>query len=121
MKRIGLRYIDDCPVLSKDNDEFKQWYNTSLPIDRFKLEDSQSLSFASVVKRGDIFLIFRENFASIEDKLEFSLDFDAYAENIKIKDYPTILDQLYSLNHQEWELSIKEPVKDYMRNKDDSV
>ena len=42
--RIGLRYIDECPVPAMDNEQFKSYYNSSFPIDRFNLTDVTVLS-----------------------------------------------------------------------------
>lgn len=40
IKRIGLRYIDKCPIASRNNITFKRWYNTTLPLNRFSLKDA---------------------------------------------------------------------------------
>ena len=31
IKRIGLRYIDECPLPSKDNETLKKLYNSAFP------------------------------------------------------------------------------------------
>lgn len=38
--RIGLRYIDECPVPGKDTLRFREYYNTTLCLDRFALEEA---------------------------------------------------------------------------------
>ena len=58
--RIGLRYIDDCPLPAKDNEAFSSWYNTSFPIIRFPIQDTEQMLFNCLVKRGDYSLQYTE-------------------------------------------------------------
>ena len=43
------------------------------------------------------------------------LDFDGFAMSIKARDYLTVTDGLHSIISDEYERTIKEPVKQYMR------
>ena len=47
------------------------------------------------------------------------IDFDASSFNISPKEYIETLDKLYNVVHNEWENTIKEPVKEIMRRKVD--
>ncbi|MBA7540451.1 hypothetical protein ES705_32748 [subsurface metagenome] len=118
IKRIGLRYIDDCPIPSKETVEFKNWYNTVLPLERFNLNEVGSMIFETKkVKKGNYYLNYRENFVPVTSegtKYKFYLDFDSYKEDVDPIDYIEILDDLYKIIHQEWEDSIKQPVKNWM-------
>ena len=53
INRIGFRYIDECPLPSKDNDTFKEYYNSVFPIDRFNLEYVTEMDFKTVFKKDD--------------------------------------------------------------------
>jgi len=117
INRIGLRYIDECPVPSKGNVSFRKYYNTSLPIKRFPLKSATNMSFSAGVKKGEHFLTFREVFEAEGDKLKLVLDFDGYATNIKAADYLSVTDDLHKLISDEYEASIREPVYRYMRRK----
>ena len=118
IKRIGLRYIDDCPIPSKETVEFKNWYKTVLPLERFNLNDVSSMIFETKkVKKGNYFLNYRENFVPVNSegtKYKFYMDFDSYKEDISPTNYLAILDDLHEIIHQEWVDSIKQPVKDWM-------
>ena len=58
ISRIGLRYIDECPVPNKTNEIFQQYYNTSFPISRFPIENASEMRFVATVKRGNNFIRF---------------------------------------------------------------
>lgn len=116
INRIGLRYIDECPVPSRGNVSFRKYYNTSLPIKRFPLKNAINMSFTACVKKGKYFLTFRESLIEKENgKFELILDFDGYAKAIKASDYLSITDNLHDLIVDEYKASIKEPVYRYMR------
>ncbi len=118
IKRIGLRYIDDCPIPSKDTKKFKEWYNTVLPLERFELDQVSSMIFETKkVRKSDYYLNYRENFVPVDPegtKYKFYLDFDGYKENFPRREYMNILDKLHKIINQEWKNTIKQPVKDWM-------
>ncbi|MDD5616069.1 MAG: TIGR04255 family protein [Candidatus Methanoperedens sp.] len=64
INRIGLRYIDECPIPSKDNSTFKSYYNSIFPLDRFDLADAQEMAFRTVIKRDKYNLIYGDRFNS---------------------------------------------------------
>lgn len=115
INRIGLRYIDECPILSKDNDTFRSYYNTAFPLDRFSLSDATEMDFRTVVRRGQYYLIYNESLRNGEDEYRLNLDFDGFAINIPAKDYLKVTDDLHDLILNEYENTIKEPVYEYMR------
>jgi uncharacterized protein (TIGR04255 family) len=59
--RVGLRYIDECPIPSKDNATFKSYYNSVFPIEKFDLADADEMDFKAVIKRGEYFLRYIES------------------------------------------------------------
>lgn len=115
LQRIGLRYIDKCPVPSLDPAVYSEWYNTSLPIDRFTLQDATHLSFSCQVKKGNYGLRFSELFQNEDAVNRLTLDFDAFALNIKSEQYLNITDDLHRVISEEYESTIKEPVYKHMR------
>ena len=117
INRLGLRYIDECPVPSRGNASFRKYYNTALPIERFKLKDAVEMMFLSRVRRGKYYFTFRESFTEKSGKPLLTLDFDGYAQNIKSGEYLAVTDKLHELISAEYEAHIKEPVRRYMRKR----
>jgi len=113
IKRIGLRYVDECPIFKRVNSNFKSYYNTTFDLKRFPIKDSEEMIFKVVFKKGNYFLIFHE----VVKKDKLFLDFDAFANGINSSDYLKVNDDLHLIISEEFEKSIKEPVYDYMRKK----
>ncbi len=122
IKRIGLRYVDDSPIPPLDTTTFKEWYNTALPLNRFKIDEVGSMNFeVRNVKSNGYEFNYKEQFfpekaeGSSDFKNRYTLDFDGYATNISAESYLEVLDKLHDLIHNEWENNtIKQPVKDWM-------
>jgi len=68
-----------------------------------------------VVKRGDHFIRYVESLHSQSNPPVLILDFDGYALNIPAVQYMKTTDNLHDLILKEYELTIKEPVYNYMR------
>jgi uncharacterized protein (TIGR04255 family) len=115
INRIGLRYIDECPIPNKDNETFNSMYNTTFPIERFNLADALEMQFRTVSKRGNHFLIYSESLKKVGDNYKLILDYDGFSNNIDSKDYLKIADDLHTLISDEYQRTIKQPVFDYMR------
>jgi uncharacterized protein (TIGR04255 family) len=118
INRIGLRYIDECPIPAKEDTIFKSYYNTTFPLDRFSLADATGMEFKTIVKSGEHFIRYVEILkkkAKDDPSYILVLDFDGFANNIKSEHYLTVTDALHSLISNEYEKSIKQPVIDYMR------
>ena len=115
INRIGLRYIDECPLPSKDNDTYKLYYDSAFPLDRFNLSDATEMDFKTVIKRGEYNLRYIESLQKTGDKYKLILDFDGFAVNISSQDYLRITDDLHAIISDEYERTIKEPVYEYMR------
>lgn len=115
---IGLRYIDECPIMSKDNATFKSWYNSTFPVDRFNMADSSAMEFVTIVKKGQYNLRYSESLRKTE-KGEYKLvhDFDGRAGRTQVDRCMEVLDSLHEVILEEYEKTIKEPVKEYMRQK----
>jgi uncharacterized protein (TIGR04255 family) len=120
IRRIGLRYIDECPVPKRTKEEFTSYYNTSFPIDRFSLEDALEMQFKACVKRSGSFLRYIESLQTRDGTDMLVLDFDGFAENIKATEYLDVTDALHRLISEEYQRIIKEPVYEYMRRAPDA-
>jgi uncharacterized protein (TIGR04255 family) len=116
-KRIGLRYIDKCPLISKDNIIFKNWYNSTFPLERFSLDNSEEMMFRVITKKNNYYLRYIESLQKDEQGDHLILDFDGFTNDILSTEYLTKLDALHNFISEEYERSIKEPVYEYMRSK----
>ncbi len=115
INRIGLRYIDHCPIISKDNETYRQYYNTCFPLDRFSLESAENMDFKTRVKRGDYYLSYRETARIKDNEFKLILDFDGVASKVKPEDYLSVTDDLHKLISEEFNITAKEPLKEHMR------
>ena len=115
LNRIGLRYIDECPLPSKDNAAFAEYYNSVFPIERFNLAFADEMDFKTVVKRGDYHLRYIESLKKKDDEYKLILDFDGFAKDVDPKDYLNVTDILHTIISGEYEATIKGPVYEYMR------
>jgi uncharacterized protein (TIGR04255 family) len=115
VSRIGLRYQDECPILSKTSAAFFDYYDSVLPLDRFKLEDASEMQFITVVKRGAHSLRYVEELKQVENEWKLLLDFDGFAADIKSEECLETTDKLHELIMSEYETTIKQPVIEYMR------
>lgn len=115
IKRLGFRYIDECPLPSKDNATFGSYYNSVFPIGRFDMADAQEMDFRTVVKKNDFNLTYMESLRKIEDGYKLILDFDGFANDVRSEDYLRVTDELHRIILEEFERTVKEPVFEYMR------
>lgn len=117
INRLGLRYIDECPIPTKDNKTFKEYYNSVFPLRRFNLADANVMEFKTVIKKNKYFLRYIESLKKEGDANKLILDFDGFAESVDPKDYLKITDDLHTIISNEYKKTIKEPVYEYMRQK----
>jgi uncharacterized protein (TIGR04255 family) len=115
INRIGLRYIDHCPIINKDNQTYLQFYNTCFPLNRFSLKDANVMDFKTTVKRGDYLLTYRETAQTKDNEFMLVLDFDGAAQKVKPENYLSVTDDLHKLISDEFDLTAKEALKEYMR------
>lgn len=115
INRIGLRYVDECPIPSIEHAEFKSWYNTCFPLEKFKLSESNEMVFSTVVKRDECYLRYIESFIKQGEKIRYNLDFDGYALNIKREKYLNVTDKLHTIISNAYDKAIKEHLKEYMK------
>ncbi|MCX6826824.1 MAG: TIGR04255 family protein [candidate division Zixibacteria bacterium] len=113
--RIGLRYIDICPIPGKNNDAFLSYYNSAFPLNRFPIENATEMHYMTVVRRDAYSLRYIESFPAEPGKESLTLDFDGFAENIPSSQYLEHTDRLHDLISDEYEASIKEALRKLMR------
>lgn len=115
LSRIGLRYVDHCPVKSMSNAPFKRFYDSCLPLKRFPLDTMADAGVTVVRSLKDGFgLTYKERLA-VKDH-ELIVDIDAYHGEAAPDDYLTIVDRLHELDSQEFWQTAKGPLIDYMRS-----
>lgn len=116
ISRVGLRYIDECPLPAKDNTTYQSYYNSTFPLQRYDVSGAEMMDFRTRIRRGEHFLQFREYLEQNKGEApKLILDFDGFASNVKPDDYLSVTDALYEMISSEWQGIIKEPVYRYMR------
>lgn len=113
--RVGLRYVNHCPVIERTNTWFRGYYNSALPLDRFPLESVDEIDFTTVAGRDDAKIRYKEQFPVAEDKSKLLLDFDAWAERVEANNILTVTDKLHAIIATEFEAFAKPPLLEYMR------
>ena len=113
--RVGIRYIDECPLPMKNNEVFKQYYNSVFPLKRFSIDEANEMNFKVLTQVEGYNLRYIESLQKIEEEYKLILDFDGFAENVKSEECLSITDKLHELISDEYEKTIKEPVKVFMR------
>ena len=117
INRIGLRYIDYCPVPVKDNKTFFEWYDSKFPVNQFQIADVESMAFRAIVKKGKYTLGYVETLAQIKGEDKLILDFDGTATDIRASDYLETTDILHEMISEEFERTTradKGPLYDFM-------
>ena len=113
--RIGLRYIDECPMPELNNEAHKSLYNTAFPLDRFDLSDATEMDFKALVSRNGYSLRYIESLQWQDNKPFLVLDFDSFAKKITTDTYLDVTDRLHEVISEEYEATITERLKNYMR------
>jgi uncharacterized protein (TIGR04255 family) len=121
--RMGLRYIDECPIPKKDNQTFNDYYNSAFPIERFNIADAVEMVFKTVVKRDASYLRYVESLRKEQGENDYKLimDFDGFHENVAAATYLDTLDNLHTLISDEFEKSIKQPLLDHMNQPKEDI
>lgn len=113
--RIGLRYIDDCPLPSLTNESIESHYNSSFPAMRFDLSETNEYSSVVTRNRGNRSLRYRETLKITEEGNSLILDFDGFTSKEKTENYLIVTDELHELISDEFEKALKYPVLEIMR------
>lgn len=114
--RIGLRYVDEFPIPAKTNESFLSYFNSCFSTNRFSIEDSIEHQYKVVAKRGEYFIRYIETLLPQTNSTIFNFDFDGFALNVPGEQCLQVTDALHELISNEYELTIKGPVYEYMRD-----
>ena len=117
ISRIGLRYINICPITEKNNTSFSRYYNTTFPLNRFPIDTADNMDFRTTVKKGEHYLTYRETLKMADNKFILELDFDGFAFNAKPDKYLSVTDELHTLILAEFEATANNALIEYMRSK----
>lgn len=115
INRIGLRYIDECPLRKRTNLEMSKSFDTAFNLQRFDIAKALNMDFTTVIERDGKFLRYIESLKRNNDNDKIVLDFDGFANNIQSKDYLKTLDELHELISTEFFATIKSPIIKYMK------
>jgi len=113
--RIGIRYIDHCPLERLDNEYFKNYYNPIFNIDKYKVEDILDNLFMVNIKREQYNLLFQCGIRKLDVGYKYIMDYDGYATEIEADSCITTTDELRRLIKKEFLSNITEDFKKYMR------
>jgi uncharacterized protein (TIGR04255 family) len=113
--RIGMRYIDECPLPELSTAKLREYYNTALPVDRFPIDGASEMAFRTQVPRGLRKLRYMETIVTSSTGQHVVLDFDASSENVPSATVLAVADELHQIIRSEFEATIKEPVLAHMR------
>lgn len=113
--RIGLRYIDHCPLDEKTNQYFTNYYIPVFDIEKNKVEDIFESHIVIRKKIGVYGLLYQCKISKIEDNYKYILDFDSYAENVHSAKFLSVTDELRRIDRGEFFSSITENFKQKMR------
>jgi uncharacterized protein (TIGR04255 family) len=117
VQRVGLRYVNECPLFDKTTKTFKDCYNSILPVERFGLENLSRADCIAVINEGTMQIqhveVLRFAPPPIGDKL--LLDMDASTENIAPDKVLATADGLHDMISSEFFKVIKEPILEFMR------
>lgn len=118
--RVGLRYIDECPIPTKENDKFKEYYNSAFPLGRFDLKDATEMDVKVITNKSPYAMRYIESLKKVEEAYKLIMDFDGYSGKIESKKYLPTVDKLHEIISNEFERSIKQPLIEYMRTKQEA-
>lgn len=119
ISRIGLRYIDKCPLPQNFSmEDFYQYYNSSIKFDSIDINNVDQIeTYTSdiLINRPNNIRIKRVEILTPSGP-EYILDFDGMSFNINSSEYLKCLDDIHKEISHFYEISIKEPVYSYMRD-----
>lgn len=113
--RLGLRYVDICPLPNRDATTLSAWYAAVMCNHRFPLEDCDELMFRAAINRGNNKLRYIESIGVRNDEPVVILDFDAWTGSLNAADIMNTTDALHDSILREFELTAREPLLTWMR------
>jgi len=113
--RIGLRYVNECPIFDRNTKRFNECYNSILPMSRFKLERVANMDCAVVANMEHCQFRHLESMRLTPEGGQLVLDLDAWTENVPSENVMASTDVLYETISAGFRNTVKQPIIDYMR------
>jgi uncharacterized protein (TIGR04255 family) len=112
ISKMGLRYVDECPLPAElTNASFLEYYNSFINFSKIDdIKNINEMDFGVVLKKGDLAVIYKEKLKKNNDVYEYNLDFDGQASNIATDQYLNTLDKMHNEITACYHDIIKEPV-----------
>lgn len=113
--RIGLRYINECPIFERSTNRFNECYNSILPVTRFGLDRLANADCIVVAKFERCQIRHMESLRLVEKNDQLVLDLDAWMENVPADNVVPSADVLHDVISGEFKAAIKDPILEFMR------
>jgi uncharacterized protein (TIGR04255 family) len=113
--RVGLRYVNECPVFDRTTATFNECYNSILPLNRFALEHVVNADCVVLANTGTCQIRHMESLQLTPAGDKLIIDLDAAAENVPSEHVMDSADNLHETVSDEFNTTIKGPVVDFMR------
>ena len=113
--RVGLRYINECPIFNKSTARFIECYNSILPLNRFGLERVLNMDCGVVANTHKCQIRHIESLRLNPNDDKLVLDLDASAENVPSENVMLCTDDLHEAISAEFKETVKEPILQFMR------
>jgi uncharacterized protein (TIGR04255 family) len=113
--RVGLRYINECPIFERNTGRFNECYNSILPVERFSLERLANADCIVVVNGEGCQIRHIESLRLVENNDNLGLDMDAWMENVPSENVMASADKLHEVISAEFNSAIKQPILEFMR------
>lgn len=119
--RMGLRYVDDCPLPQPLNTgTFAEYYNSFINVSKIvNFDDVDVIDVTTLQRRNGINLRYRETLVRkpVEERnLRYTMDFDGQMNDIPASSYLDKLDLIHTEIADLFESVIKQPVINIMEN-----
>lgn len=115
VQRIGLRYINECPIFDRNTEHFNECYNSILPLGRFRLENVTNMDCAVVTSAEKCQFRHLESMRLTVERDVLALDIDAWSENVPVEKFMDATDTLYDTISSDFMATVKEPILEFMR------
>jgi len=113
--RVGLRYVNECPIFGRSTKTFNECYNTILPLNRFELEHVANMDCVVVANAERCQIRHVESLKLGPGDDQLILDLDAWTENVPSENVMPCTDILHECISAEFRNTIKEPIIEFMR------
>lgn len=119
LTRVGLRYIDECPIFKLTMEDVTRFYNSYISFEKFPIEKSLGFEFRTLINFDEYFVTHTEILtqkAEPPNEYMIVLDLDAYSNNVKADELMETLDKFHQILHNEYENFITDEMRAHMRS-----